>query len=165
MVENPNLRAVPNPPEESDDRKELVKTTILTSLVATLIGVSATAGFWAIFNVARNAIRKRRGHEEAPLPPPYHAYDNAPPEYQYDAQMPEALRMNVRLRPQRRRRGSAPMPPQQAAPQPQAAATEADPEELRAMLAEFQANLNDRFSHMEKRIDELYEEEVEEDDD
>lgn len=178
MVDNPNIRAVPNPPEneKTEERIELVKTTVITSLVGSFIGVFAMAGGWAVFNLIRGAVLKRRQPERTQpvaAQPAYDPYTYGPPEPQYDSSMPEALRMNVRLRPTRRRKtagvATPPPPAQHAAPPPPVGT---DPEELRAMFAEFQshldARLTDRFGQLEKRIDELYEEdeyEDEEDDD
>jgi len=164
MVDNPNIRAVPNPPTDDqvrDQRVELIKTTILTSAVSAFIGVFAVAGGYGLINLIRRAVKRK---DAPPAPPPRFEGDYGPPEAQYDDTMPESLTYSPRLRSTgRRRRATA------AATAAAAADQRTTSDDLRRMLSEFEARQDakqeEHFRKLERRIEEFYEDDEEEEDD
>lgn len=161
MVErNPNLRSVPNPPNDNSEIKDLVKTVALTSAVSTVVGVFALAGGQWIYRLIKRAV-VRKDKASAPKPTraqmdEYYAEQGyvpaqphpEPPMY-YEEQIPEALRTRPHLRTGGRRRR----------PGPEAAAASTGLDEFRQMLTDFEKRQEDRFSDMQRRIDDMFEEE------
>lgn len=147
---NPNIRAVPNPPESSET-KDLIKTVVITSAVSTLVGVFATAGGTALYRLIKRAVKgKDETPKQQPAQPRPQVSNSAWSEFDDMDEMPESLRMNPRLRNtggRRRRRNSG-----------------GDRDELARMLAEFDSRWTERFDRMEKRITELSDDEYEDED-
>jgi hypothetical protein len=155
---NPNLRVAPNPDSNGNETRDIIKTVALTTTVSTVVAVFAAAGARALYDAVRGAVKNgvKKPVAEAATPPPASAAapnpygPPPPPGGYYEDEMPEALRMNPRLRrtgPRKRRN------------------TEESQTRIVDMFNDFNRKWDERFTRMESRIDELYEEEPEEDED
>ncbi len=138
-TDNPHIRAVPNPPSETNETKELIKTVALTAAVSSLVGVFAVAGGQAIYELLKRAVG---GGKKATAPPS--ARQPFVPDEEDD--MPESLRMRPHLRQSGRRKNTG------------------DLDRIMNMFKEFEKRQDDRLRRMEERMDEQYEDEDEEED-
>ena len=150
-MRDPNIRAVPNPlPSET---KDLITTVAITSVVSSLVGVFAVAGGQALFSWIKKAASAKK--PEAARPAPAAAPRPPPPvnDYyygsEYEEDMPDALRTPPRLRHTGSRRRRAAPPP-------------AEMSEIRSWLEEFETRQSEQFARLERRIEEGYEEDEEE---
>ena len=152
MSDNPNLRAVHNP--VTSETRELIKTVALTSAVSVVVSTLAVAAGEALFSWIKKATGKKT---EVDKPAPAANPRPAPPgnDYyygtDYEDEMPAALRMQPHLRstgPRRRRPATAP----------------AEMSEIRSWLEEFEGRQNEKLDRIERRIEEGYDEEEEEED-
>lgn len=147
MSERTHMHAVPNPPDNKSETRELIKTVALTSLISSLVGVFAVAGGQALYALIKRAIKGPKMEQAQAQQQPQ---QGPPPVSDFD-EMPESLRMEPRLRNtggRRRRRNR-----------------HDSNEEFARMLSEFETRIGSRLDAVERQIQEsLEEEEYEEDD-
>jgi hypothetical protein len=167
MGDRDHLHAVPNPPNNGNGNalREMIKTVAITSAVSALVGVFAVEGGRTLWALMRRAVM---GKPPAPNMPAYAQWNGPAPSHQnpweneeppYPPQyappapgddLPEGLRSQPHLRPTARRKKGV------------------SGDELRSMFQNFATNMDkrfeERFSNLEKRIDDSYEADDEDDD-
>lgn len=173
-----NLHAVPNPEENGNETKELIKTVAITSAVSTLVGAFALAGGQALYRWVKGSVGKNKNVQNPPLADPFASYPGprfnpgprprtsrsgysheepeANPEPEPEDPIPESLRMRPDLRdagPKRRKVN------------PKNFASSQQFDELKAMFSEFASRQDYAIRNLERRIDEeLYEDDEDEED-
>ena len=144
------MHVVPNPTHPSNETRDLIKTVAITSAVSSIVGVFAIAGGQALWALLRRAIK---GPKKNPRVAQAQPHPQPAPEQDYEGdeedEMPDALKFEPRLRhtgPRRRKPGVT-------------------NEDLRRMLDEFEGRIEQRLRNTERRVEGLYEEEPDDEED